>query len=729
MLATVVAVLDLILFGVVVGLASASRPAIRFWGAITLSLAALDVLRLFRLADLLRGGYLPLAAVLLVASHLAVLRFRSLVARRRAMHDVAVVIAVSTVGSAITLTAIQLAGIPTVSSWFGVVGMVVFAWWCGALADVARATWAAAGRLRSPARARRQRVLAMGLAVIVLGLVDRGVGWYVQVDELRSVGQLVTLCGMLLAVVALSPATFGVKGPSPGDIAAMLRMSRELVKDSDNVEEMAALALAIGIETAGARWGYVVDVDQRILASSPSAPAEPRTQPGEGTRQHGVTVVRRPSEIELWLPMIRGSQLGYVVLALWDLDPLFGGEDLRLLASGAVALGPALDRVESTAHEREQYERNERLVAELEIREWALAEAQHIAQMGSWTWQIGATAVQWSDELFRVYGEDPATFVPTLDTYRERIHPEDRSISDEAVQGCIATGEPWCVRYRIVRPDGSIGALESRGRPLQVDDDGTVTWLTGTCRDVTSEETLIASLRALGRRVTDVQEHERRELALQLHDDVGQIVTGLDLQLQAHEQACGEPELLAEARQRLRDLHERVRSISLDLRPAVLDDLGLGPALRWLARIAAKTSGGDVDVRVDVTEQVRYSEEVEIAAYRIVQEAITNALRHAAADEVVVTLRTDATALVVEISDDGRGFDPRAVPVTAAGVSGMRERASWLGGSLVVDSEHGAGTRITARLPVVAEPASTRGGTRTGDRTIYLDDFTASRSP
>lgn len=192
-----------------------------------------------------------------------------------------------------------------------------------------------------------------------------------------------------------------------------------------------------------------------------------------------------------------------------------------------------------------------------------------------------------------------------------------------------------------------------------------------------------------------LEESERRNIARELHDEIGQTLTALKCRLEM----SGTPE----SRELVGELMARVSSLSLDLRPAMLDDLGLLPAVLWLT----ERYGAQTGIRVDVQHagvDGRFSREVETAAFRIVQEALSNVARHAGCERVQVRLWADAEALGVEISDTGRGFDARAAEARGAssGLRGMRERAEALGGQLAVDSRPGAGARVTAELPLAS---------------------------
>lgn len=213
-------------------------------------------------------------------------------------------------------------------------------------------------------------------------------------------------------------------------------------------------------------------------------------------------------------------------------------------------------------------------------------------------------------------------------------------------------------------------------------------------------------LEALSGRLIEVQETERRNLARELHDEIGQTVTGMRFLL-ATVNGLSAP--LARARleqvqELVDDLVTQIRNLSLNLRPSMLDDFGLMPALVWLfGRYTAQTN-----VRVDFNQQGlerRFDPEVETVGYRVVQEALTNVARHARVDHVRVRGWVEDSSLFLEVIDGGTGFDPDAVrPTTGSmGLAGMRERALRLAGRLTVESKPGAGTHVRLQMPVSNE--------------------------
>jgi signal transduction histidine kinase len=233
-----------------------------------------------------------------------------------------------------------------------------------------------------------------------------------------------------------------------------------------------------------------------------------------------------------------------------------------------------------------------------------------------------------------------------------------------------------------------------------------------TYRDITqtrrSEETLeeyAARLEDLSRRLVQIQEMERRRIAQELHDETGQILTGLKLTLDVASKQVGENEArstLFQAAAMLETLHRHVRTLSLNLRPSALDDLGLLPAVLSLCdQYTAQTS-----VRVKISHSGimgrRFAPEIETTAYRIIQEGLTNVARHAKVPEATIRLWTDEAVLGIQVEDCGQGFVLEAVKKAdrSSGLSGMRERVSLVGGEFVVESTPGVGTRLTGELPL-----------------------------
>jgi GAF domain-containing protein len=214
--------------------------------------------------------------------------------------------------------------------------------------------------------------------------------------------------------------------------------------------------------------------------------------------------------------------------------------------------------------------------------------------------------------------------------------------------------------------------------------------------------TLYSRLQGLSGRLMEVQEAERRHLARELHDEIGQLLTGLRLTLDVPEpQSPARGERLGQAKALVQELLERIRALSLDLRPSILDDLGVLPAL--LGHIERYMSQTKIRVHLEHSGlDRRFAPETETGVYRIVQEALTNVARHGHVDEVTVRLWATDDVLGVQVEDHGAGFDPDAVLGTgrSGGLAGLRERAALLNGHLTVETHPGRGVRLTAEVPL-----------------------------
>ena len=219
-----------------------------------------------------------------------------------------------------------------------------------------------------------------------------------------------------------------------------------------------------------------------------------------------------------------------------------------------------------------------------------------------------------------------------------------------------------------------------------------------------------AELKQLSARLVEAQENERRSISRELHDEIGQSLTGVLVEMANLSTLIrnAERDVVAAKAGEIKRLVENsisvVRNMALLLRPSMLDDLGLAPALLWQAREVSKRSGVSVKVTAEeVPEEL--PEEHKTCIYRVVQEALHNAVQHSGARNVRVSVRPDDGRLLLTISDDGKGFNPRAEK--GMGLLGMEERVSHLGGTFAVESSEGRGVSIHISLPVpVQHPAS-----------------------
>jgi len=202
-------------------------------------------------------------------------------------------------------------------------------------------------------------------------------------------------------------------------------------------------------------------------------------------------------------------------------------------------------------------------------------------------------------------------------------------------------------------------------------------------------------LRSLSHQLVRAQEDERRRISRELHDEVGQMLTALRLALNRD----ANREQIEEARQLTERSLKTVREIALRLRPSMLDDLGLGAAVEWLARDVSKRAGIPITVEIEGSLE-RLSDRHRTAVFRILQEALTNCVRHSQAKSVRVVLHGAAEGFSVLVQDDGIGFEPNDLQMPGLGMIGMKERAGELNGEIEWISKPGKGTQVRLWLPL-----------------------------
>jgi PAS domain S-box-containing protein len=329
-----------------------------------------------------------------------------------------------------------------------------------------------------------------------------------------------------------------------------------------------------------------------------------------------------------------------------------------------------------------------------------------------WVWTAvpaNARCLYVSPAYATIWGRSCESLYSSPKSWREALHPQDKEwVLEEIARLDLEKISDWT--YRIVRPDQSIRWIRDRIFPVR-DVNGAVVRFAGIAQDITeSKEAEEAArkanrqLRVLSRRRIQEQEDERRRLSRELHDQIGQSLTAAKINVEAV-RATKNPALvgrLDETAAILDQLLGQVRQISLDLRPPMLDDLGLVPALRSFvdeqgrrASIAVRFSAERVPKKLDA--------EIQITCFRIAQEAITNAVRHAKATQLDIVLRcTPGKQLRLLVRDNGIGFDARAKQAKAVdlGLIGIKERAALVGGRAKIVSSPRQGTTVDVSLPL-----------------------------
>jgi PAS domain S-box-containing protein len=344
--------------------------------------------------------------------------------------------------------------------------------------------------------------------------------------------------------------------------------------------------------------------------------------------------------------------------------------------------------------------------------------AARAASDALWDWNLVTNDIWWGDGFHTLFGHAPEDLEPSIISWTNRIHPDDKERTVAGIHKVIDSGgEAWSDEYRFRRKDGSYAHIYDRGYVIR--QNGKPVRMVGGMSDISArkeaEDELRSSrhqLRALSARLESLREEERTRIAREIHDELGQMLTGLKMDLRWIEKKVGEidgnPALnpvidkAVEAGELADQTITAVQRIAAELRPGVLDQLGLFPALKHEGQRFQKRTG--IACKVELPQrQPELPAQVATAVFRIFQETLTNVARHAEATEVRVTFREEGSRVILEVADNGRGLPADALgSPKALGLLGMQERAAVLGGDVQFQSGPGRGTTVTLRLPLTA---------------------------
>ena len=346
-----------------------------------------------------------------------------------------------------------------------------------------------------------------------------------------------------------------------------------------------------------------------------------------------------------------------------------------------------------------------------------LRETQRLTLVASWEWDLSNDKLAWSDEHYRIFGVEPETFTPTFEAALKLIHPDDVPAVQSVITRARTSGGRLCCAFRVVRPDGVIRHVVTRIACAKSRSD-TPPSVYGTLQDVTEAKLCEADLlranrraQALSAQILEVQETERRRIANELHDGIGQTLTAVQIALHRVRRRTRSKGVLSgidDCTAITCSAIEQVRGLAINLRPPHLDDLGLEATIAWLLEQQSTVPGlkGTFDAR-SVPRSL--PPEIEIACFRVAQEALVNVLKHARATRVAVELRYEEDVLHLGVEDDGVGFDieaahSRAIAGTSVGLLSMEERALLAGGRLTIQPVSTGGTRISVSFPLASVP-------------------------
>jgi PAS domain S-box-containing protein len=376
-------------------------------------------------------------------------------------------------------------------------------------------------------------------------------------------------------------------------------------------------------------------------------------------------------------------------------------ESVRFLENMAGLIGEAVHRF--------------RVEQALRLSESRLVEAQRIAHLGNWDWDIVKNTLWWSDEVYRIFGLQPQQFGATYEAFLCHVHADDRERVKAAVNEALHSHRPYSIDHRVVRPDGSQRIVHERAEVFY-DLQNKPIRMMGTVQDVTelkqAEARILAdqmALRSLTSELQLAEERERRRIAGDLHDSIGQILAMSKWELVRLQKSS--PAKIAtslnEVANQLDQAVKQARTLSFELSPSVLYDLGFEVALEDLAerfsrerKIAChfQDSGGPKPL----------TDAVKVLLYRSVRELLMNVVKHANAATAKISLVRIDNELHITVEDNGDGFDVSILDGQPGrqkgfGVLSIRERLRHIGGRFEIQSTSGNGTKVTLVAPLGTE--------------------------
>jgi PAS domain S-box-containing protein len=379
------------------------------------------------------------------------------------------------------------------------------------------------------------------------------------------------------------------------------------------------------------------------------------------------------------------------------------GEYRWILDSGIPLLAPTGS---STGYVGSIVDITERKLAEESLRrkESELTEAQRLAGIGSWQWDSGTNEVVWSDELYRIAGLAPGSPEAAAGNHPHLYSPEHWERITGCAQKAMQSGAPYELDVEMLS-NGGRRWVTARGEAMR-DADGRIVGLRGTVQDITARKRAEDMLSDQSRRLLEAQEAERARIARELHDDIGQRLALLALALQQLQQSA-EPaselhrSIAGLSRQTL-DIATDVQALSHELHSYKLQLLGVVPAMRDFCSEVSTRHNVEVDfTHRDVPGAVQ--PDIALCLFRVLQEALRNAVRHSATARFSVSLESRPKVLTLTVRDEGCGFNPESAPPDRGlGLTSMRERLKLVAGELAIDSKPDSGTRVVARVPLQA---------------------------
>ncbi len=358
---------------------------------------------------------------------------------------------------------------------------------------------------------------------------------------------------------------------------------------------------------------------------------------------------------------------------------------------------------------------------ELEKSSAGLAEAQRIAHIGNWDWDVETDQTYWSDEIYRIFGHEPQSYPPSSKAYLDPVHPGDLEEVMMAANRVVKNKEPYDLVHRIVLPNGQVRYV-SNVTEVFVDKNDNLVRIVGTVQDITERKKAQVELsianklllsqskrehRLKSRALIIGMEKERARVSRELHDGIGQMLSAIKFSVGYLHKTEGLNEHHAEAIGEIKDLIDmsiaETIEMSNNLMPNDLRDFGLKPAMQNTINDHSKEIQTKITFKCAEIEH-RLPSEIETGLYRITQESVNNAVKYAKAKEILIQVDKTEKSLKLQITDDGCGFDLKPKTKRKAdprnGLINMKERVVMMGGRFKIISKVGTGTKVMVEIPL-----------------------------
>jgi PAS domain S-box-containing protein len=460
-------------------------------------------------------------------------------------------------------------------------------------------------------------------------------------------------------------------------------------------------------------WGHSLNTRKAFFTNSPET-----HQASKGLPDGHIPIQRFLS-----VPVLLGDELvGQISLAnkkkedytQRDLDAISRLAEFYALGIQRRRAHDALQKVRDELEQRVQERTSElsKNVKALQRSEARLAEAQRMAHLGNWDWDIVKNNLWWSDEIYCIFGLNPQEFAATYEAFLPYVHPDDREFVKESVNQALYEHKPYSIDHRVVHPDGTERIVHECARVVY-DAEGNPTRMMGTVQDITerkqAEEDLLKyqkQLQLMASELTLAEERQRRSIAEELHDQVGQLLTAANMKLEYLEGSACPGDLsqaISPARELIQQAIQYTRSLTFELSPPRLYTLGFESAIKWLAEQMDEQYNIRCDFKDDEMPKPM-ADEVNILLYRIVRELLHNVAKHAAARRAKVSLSKVGNNIQICVEDDGIGFDHSEIKSDPGrggfGLFSVRERLNYLKGNMEIQSGPGRGTQTIVTVPL-----------------------------